>query len=186
MSDEAAFIQAILANPGDITSRLVYADWLEERGDPESLRRAEYIRIECELDGLPARNARRPRLRARLRAISRAIGDDWWRQLDWAGIEYCVAFEYRCPQRWDTLQATEDPAVRHCPECQRNVYYCRDAQEAHELADAGECVAIDSRVARLSFGRVRRLPAGRLLGKVAPSTPRRIPLGMRGSKTDQR
>src|SRR5262245_23761249 len=43
MSDEDAFIQAILADPGDNAARLVYADWLDERGDP----RAEYLRRLC-------------------------------------------------------------------------------------------------------------------------------------------
>src|SRR5579884_708793 len=32
--EEEAFLQAITANPDDETPRLVYADWLEERGDP--------------------------------------------------------------------------------------------------------------------------------------------------------
>lgn len=41
MSDEAAFLEAIRANPADDTARLVYADWLDERGDP----RAEFIRL---------------------------------------------------------------------------------------------------------------------------------------------
>jgi hypothetical protein len=31
------------------------------------------------------------------------VGDDWWQQLDWAGVDYCVEFEYRCPQRWDSF-----------------------------------------------------------------------------------
>jgi uncharacterized protein (TIGR02996 family) len=29
-----AFLSAIVANPDDPTPRLIYADWLEERGDP--------------------------------------------------------------------------------------------------------------------------------------------------------
>ncbi len=33
MSDEAAFLAAIAAAPADALPRLVYADWLEERGD---------------------------------------------------------------------------------------------------------------------------------------------------------
>lgn len=33
---EAGLVQAILANPWDETARLVYADWLEEQGDPLS------------------------------------------------------------------------------------------------------------------------------------------------------
>jgi uncharacterized protein (TIGR02996 family) len=40
---EEAFLEAIRANPRDKTARLVYADWLEERGDP----RAEYLRVLC-------------------------------------------------------------------------------------------------------------------------------------------
>ncbi len=35
----------IRENPDDLTPRLVYADWCDERGDP----RGEFIRIQCEL-----------------------------------------------------------------------------------------------------------------------------------------
>jgi uncharacterized protein (TIGR02996 family) len=41
---EEAFLEGIRANPADNTARLVYADWLEERGDP----RAEYLRVLCQ------------------------------------------------------------------------------------------------------------------------------------------
>lgn len=40
------FLQEICADPDDITTRLVYADWLEERGDPL----ADLIRVQCELE----------------------------------------------------------------------------------------------------------------------------------------
>jgi uncharacterized protein (TIGR02996 family) len=40
-----AFLRAILAAPDDDTPRLVYADWLEERGDP----RGEFIRLQVAL-----------------------------------------------------------------------------------------------------------------------------------------
>src|SRR5690348_6367266 len=39
------FWQAILTQPHDDTPRLVYADWLEERGEPL----AEFIRLQCQL-----------------------------------------------------------------------------------------------------------------------------------------
>jgi uncharacterized protein (TIGR02996 family) len=39
------FIQEILANPDDDTPRLIFADWLEERGDP----RGEFIRVQCDI-----------------------------------------------------------------------------------------------------------------------------------------
>jgi uncharacterized protein (TIGR02996 family) len=181
--DEAAFLQAILAEPGDTALRLIYADWLEERGDNESCRRAEYLRVECELDGLPPRDRRRRRLRDRLRQLRDDVGDDWWRALDCAAVEYCVEFEYRCPQRWDSLTPTTDAAVRHCEECRRDVHYCGSAREAHRLAEAGECVAIDSRLARLPLRLVRAAEqTGRLLGRVSPHVPQRVPLPARGSK----
>lgn len=43
MSDEDAFISAILDDPENPGPALIYADWLQERGDP----RSEYIRIQC-------------------------------------------------------------------------------------------------------------------------------------------
>ena len=43
MDDEAAFVDALRAAPGDALARLVYADWLDERGDP----RAEFLRLSC-------------------------------------------------------------------------------------------------------------------------------------------
>ncbi len=48
-SDEAIF-QAIRDAPGDDAPRLIYADWLEEHGNPD---RAEFIRVQCELARLP-------------------------------------------------------------------------------------------------------------------------------------
>lgn len=35
-ADEMAFQAALDADPGDHTTRLVFADWLEERGDPRA------------------------------------------------------------------------------------------------------------------------------------------------------
>jgi uncharacterized protein (TIGR02996 family) len=41
MIEERAFLQAILEQPNDDGRKLVYADWLEEQGDP----RGEYLRL---------------------------------------------------------------------------------------------------------------------------------------------
>ena len=41
MTTSDALLAAVLANPADDLPRLVYADWLEENGEPE---RAELIR----------------------------------------------------------------------------------------------------------------------------------------------
>lgn len=49
-SDGDALFRAICEQPWEDTPRLVYADWLEENGDPV---RAEFIRVQVELAKLP-------------------------------------------------------------------------------------------------------------------------------------
>jgi uncharacterized protein (TIGR02996 family) len=62
--EEEAFLKAVRAAPGDDTPRLIYADYLTERGDP----RGEFIRVQCELanmdenDPLYAELSRRERM----------------------------------------------------------------------------------------------------------------------------
>jgi uncharacterized protein (TIGR02996 family) len=46
MSDEQAFLSAIMSNPDNQTAKLVYADWLQERDDP----RAEVVRLKVAVD----------------------------------------------------------------------------------------------------------------------------------------
>lgn len=45
-TERAGFLQAICSKPLDDTPRLVYADWLDDHGEPE---RAEFIRVQVEL-----------------------------------------------------------------------------------------------------------------------------------------
>src|SRR5262245_45613198 len=49
MSEDESFLRAMLAAPADSALPLVYADWLEDRGDP----RAEYLRLGVHLAALP-------------------------------------------------------------------------------------------------------------------------------------
>ena len=50
MTDDEAFIRAIVGAPGDEAPRLVYADWLDERADP----RGAYLRAEVEWAKAPS------------------------------------------------------------------------------------------------------------------------------------
>lgn len=52
MTEDDAFVAAILASPGDDGLRLVYADWLEEHGGAPA--RVEFIRVQVELAQLEA------------------------------------------------------------------------------------------------------------------------------------
>lgn len=51
MTDEVAMIRAVCEDPDSDTPRLVYADWLDDRGDEElkDAEVAELIRVQCEL-----------------------------------------------------------------------------------------------------------------------------------------
>lgn len=71
--DEVAFLRAIRETPDDDTPRLVYSDWLEERGDP----RGEFIWVQCELARLPASDGRRRSLKDREQALLNEHGAAW-------------------------------------------------------------------------------------------------------------
>lgn len=71
-SHDEAFLAALLNEPDDGVTRLVYADWLEERGAP----RGEYLRLLARLDG-PVGRGLRVRLRDRLRALRARIATAW-------------------------------------------------------------------------------------------------------------
>jgi uncharacterized protein (TIGR02996 family) len=143
--EEDRFIQAILADPDDASIRLVYADWLEERGDP----RGEFLRLEAALMGLPREDERWDGMAARLRELRATIDRDWLTALGRSPIEMCeLPFAFQCPRQWDRLRLTDDVAVRFCDACRKNVFYCHTIDEAERHAWMGECVAVDASVTR--------------------------------------
>ena len=74
MSERAAFVSAILDNPADDTVRLVFADWLEEHGEPE---RAEFIRCQIEAANLPALQRAKSKPHKRAKALLRKYDQAW-------------------------------------------------------------------------------------------------------------
>src|SRR3954452_23480399 len=66
MSDAAPFLAAVRAHPDDDAPRLVYADWLDERGDAD---RAEFIRVQCELAPLDPADPHAATLKRRERGL---------------------------------------------------------------------------------------------------------------------
>jgi uncharacterized protein (TIGR02996 family) len=69
-ADEKAFLKMIAERPFDAAPRLVYADWLEERGDP----RAEDVRTQCRFR-VPITATERRHLAAIAAARDRADGE---------------------------------------------------------------------------------------------------------------
>lgn len=65
MSDEEAFLSEIVAAPDDDGPRLIYADWLEEQGDP----RGTFIRTQCGIAKLHEGDVRLTKLRCVVRQL---------------------------------------------------------------------------------------------------------------------
>jgi uncharacterized protein (TIGR02996 family) len=84
VSDHEAFLSALGERPNDATTRLVYADWLEEHGDD---RRARYLRAELELAGLSEQAPEYAGREAELLALRGTIDAGW---LARAGMRYDV------------------------------------------------------------------------------------------------
>jgi uncharacterized protein (TIGR02996 family) len=69
--NEAAFLDAIVAEPDDDTHRLVFADWLDDHGDPTW---ASFIRAQVELAKLDEGDPRYPALLAQARRCGMLTG----------------------------------------------------------------------------------------------------------------
>src|SRR6516162_529357 len=78
-SQADVFLEAILENPDDDTPRLVYADWLDERGDSASAARAEFIRVQCALAGEHLSVRRRAVLEQCQQRYLEQYGREWTR-----------------------------------------------------------------------------------------------------------
>lgn len=145
-SEEKPFLDEIRANPDDDGARLVYADWLEERGD----RRCEYIRAEVVFHETSAEDDDFEKRRELLRDLQLDHDPDWTLRLARTDIENCpIEFEYACPKKWESLSPTTDAGVRVCGECRRSVYYCGTIAEAALRTFRGECIAFDASLAGL-------------------------------------
>lgn len=68
-----SFLEDIIANPEDNAPRLIYADWLEDHGDPD---RAEFIRGQIAMEG-PLPTAARDTLVARGNELLEHHGTKW-------------------------------------------------------------------------------------------------------------
>jgi uncharacterized protein (TIGR02996 family) len=87
MSDEAALLAVIRAQPEEDTPRLIYADWLDENDQPE---RAEFIRSQIERAGLDGDDPRWRELINREAELIVAAKQTWLRPYflwaDWSNL----------------------------------------------------------------------------------------------------
>jgi uncharacterized protein (TIGR02996 family) len=144
LDDEQIFLQQIRQRPHDEAIRLVFADWLEEAGDP----RAEFLRVDWLLAQRDRADVPRRQLLLRWRELREELPADWQRLLSREAVENCGLKLLPCPQKWNDLNATPHEGVRHCWACERKVYYCRSLDELRTYAQRHDCVAIDPGVPR--------------------------------------
>ena len=72
-TEAEAFLQRIRAYPDEDTPRLIFADWLDEEGDP----RGQFIRVQLALAALPVDDPDRARLVVAERDLLAAHRDEW-------------------------------------------------------------------------------------------------------------
>jgi uncharacterized protein (TIGR02996 family) len=144
---EASFLERVQVQPQDDDARLVYADWLEERGD---FAHADFLRLELRLKQARADDSALPQVTKDFHALANDIASLRWRVLVARPIiERCdVKLEVTCPKSWDALVPTDRETVRHCNACAKEVVFCSSIQAAREVARRGGCVAIDPALAR--------------------------------------
>jgi len=127
MTHDHAFLQAVLDEPDDDAPRLIYADWLEERGDP----RGEFIRVQCALERLPMGAAARRELKARERHLEAAHRRAWLGPL------------YRLAYLWGFRRGfAEEVAVRAQDFlADADTFFAAAPVRLARLVNAGRCVA---------------------------------------------
>jgi len=106
MTEGDAFLRAICEEPDEDTSRLAYADWLDEHGDHD---RAEFIRVQCELALLPA-NADGRRLEVRANEL---LGRHMW---EWVGDLRDLVREHRFVRGFVEEAEVDADVFLNCPD----------------------------------------------------------------------
>jgi uncharacterized protein (TIGR02996 family) len=115
MADHSGFLEAINAEPDDDVPRLIYADWLEDHGEPE---RAEFIRVQCRAATLPW-DDERDALEDRAEELLRNHEDQWLGSLGHAACrcEYRRGFIERLHPRPAEYPQSFDDLFRLGPNC---------------------------------------------------------------------
>ncbi|MCE9568270.1 MAG: TIGR02996 domain-containing protein [Planctomycetes bacterium] len=187
MHDETGFLRKLLEDPADDTTRLVYADWLDERGGSLSTAKSQFLRITASLLEQNRSAHWRKLKRKELQPLAATLPTDWLAVVSRLKVEQCgnkraiapehdqvrELFDTVCDKRWDEMIPTDSDTVRFCERCQEAVHYCDTIVTAREHAQRGHCVAVDLgiirreadldppsrglRMGRISFDRLQQL-----------------------------
>ena len=81
------------------------------------------------------------------------IPGSWLIQVSRMPVDNCqrertLRFDFVCDRRWESLETTSNPEVRHCNSCDMNVHHCKTIEAARQCAHQGQCVALDPSIRR--------------------------------------
>jgi uncharacterized protein (TIGR02996 family) len=121
MTDREALLRAVCESPDDDLPRLVFADWLEEHDEPE---RAEFIRVQVELNRQHVVSLETVRLHDRMLALLDAHLQDWLDELpQLPGVQWSDVWSRGFPEEVtiDSLRdfATHQEAILHSAPVQK-------------------------------------------------------------------
>lgn len=149
MSEEAGFLHAIKTRPGDRTARLVYADWLDERGDP----RGDFVRLHLALGAAAPDHAERVAGEHELSQLRKECDASWLAVVE---PERAPPDALASRRSCGCFEGLGDRVKRHTP------YLHTDAQDTEcgpwkRLLDRIEEAAADGRE---EFSPLRDMPGG--------------------------
>ncbi|HET9485364.1 MAG TPA: TIGR02996 domain-containing protein [Xanthomonadales bacterium] len=124
---ERRLVAALRANSGDVATRHVYADWLDEHGQPE---RAQFIRSELDAD------------QQTLRGLAEPADLRWRAAVSRAQIVGCRR-PPECSGAWAAMIGDGDE-TRRCSTCDGRVRYCWTDTDFEQRARGLEILAIDA------------------------------------------
>jgi uncharacterized protein (TIGR02996 family) len=108
MNEESGFLDALIENPRDRTTRLVYADWLDDRGESD---RASFLRLWVEILDVPKVGPKRDpdllrSLFSRLREMESGLDSSWIEQLHEgaAMLRVTVSFRDALPEALEIIR----------------------------------------------------------------------------------
>lgn len=127
MSDTLeALHDAVVAAPADRTIRLVYADALEETGDPAAVARAAFIRAQIEAEAIPRQDERYAERMVQAIELFKEYWLTWWKPVARAAglpephvpgwrvrdrIAQAVGRRRRRPRNWPYIHVAADTTV---------------------------------------------------------------------------
>src|SRR5262245_29279508 len=108
MSERDSLLAAIYADPDDDATRLVFADWLDDHGEPD---RAEYIRLQLRSAGMDENDSGRKALVRREEVLWDANAEAWNAEVPtWPGVTVRYPFRRGWPE---SVECTAAAFLRH-------------------------------------------------------------------------